>query len=74
MTGFLQIDSNRDQVLLTRFPLGFDIRKTQKLADGVLLKQTIYKDRGIKYLKVFSPTLSPTDKQYLLLTSFTFKK
>jgi hypothetical protein len=74
MTGFLAVDQKQDALTLTRFPVGFDIRKHQKLADGYFLKQTIYKDRGIKLLKLFNPSLNPKDKEYLLVTTFQLKK
>jgi hypothetical protein len=60
--------------MLTRFPVGFDLRKHPKLSDGYLLKQTIYKDRGIKLLKKFNPSLNPKEKDYLLMTSFQMKR
>jgi hypothetical protein len=74
MTGFLTVDQKQEALTLTRYPLGFDIRKHQKLADGYFLKQSCYKDRGIKLLKVFNPSLNPKDKEYLLITTFQLKK
>lgn len=74
MTGFLAIDHKQEAILLTRFPLGFDLRKHRKLADGVMLKQSVYVGKGIKLLKVFNPSLVPTSKEYLLLTTFQLSR
>jgi len=60
--------------MLARFPLGFDLRKNMKLADGVLLKQTVYREKGIKLIKQFNPSLNPRDKEYLLITTFQLRR
>ena len=72
-SAFLIIDQDQDQIKMTKFPVGFDIRKHQKLADGILLKQLVFKDKGLKSLKLFNPSLDPADKQYLLLSTYTMK-
>ena len=68
--GFLAVDQKQEALTLARYPQGFAIKKNQKLLDGYFLKQTTYKDRGIKLLKVFNPSLNPKDKEYLLITTF----
>lgn len=56
MTGFLAIKSERNSVKTIRFPSRFDPRSPSvKLCDGYLLKQLLFKDKGIKKVKVFSP-------------------
>ena len=68
--GFLAVDQKQEALTLARYPQGFAIKTNQKLLDGYFLKQTTYKDRGIKLLKVFNPSLNPKDKEYLLITTF----
>lgn len=46
-----------------RFKQGFDPRKAStKLTEGHIVKQLVFKKRGIKKLMLFNPTVSLTFK------------
>ena len=64
LTGFLAIDKNQMAVKSVKFPPRFDPRTPAlKLTDGYLLKQLLFKDRGIKKIKIFSPTVTSVRPQ-----------
>ena len=45
-----------------KFPARFDPRApSTKLADGYFLKQLLFKDRGIKKIKLFNPIVASTN-------------
>jgi len=55
-TGFLMIDKEQTSAKIVRFPPRFDPRvPSVKLCDSYFLKQLVFKDKGIKKLKIFSP-------------------
>ena len=55
-TGFLAINEEKTAVTSVKFPVRFDPRvPSLKLTDGYLLKQLLFKDRGIKKVKLFNP-------------------
>ena len=59
MTGFFVINKEHTSVKSAKFPPRFDPRASAlKLTDGYLLKQLLFKDRGIKKVKLFSPHVS----------------
>lgn len=72
--GFLIIDSNGENLKIAKMPIGFDVRKMHKVTDGYLLHQVVLRDKGIKGMKIFSPQIPQDSKDYLFLSTFTFKK
>ena len=66
MTGFLALKQvqSASKLILFRFPPRFDPRNISvNLTDGYLLKQFVFTDRGIKKLKIFSPTAATVNNQ-----------
>ena len=55
-SALLAIDNAHNSVKIIKFPQRFDPRVASiKLCDGYLLKQFLFKDKGIKKIKLFSP-------------------
>lgn len=58
---------------MVKLPIAFDPRKTAKVSDGYILRQIVFKDKGIKMMKLFCPNGVPSDRQYLFIATFTIK-